>query len=249
MLIWLLIGGATIVVQGYGGLAFNLRVRWVLADRADSAAVAHVQDVHVLIDHEDDNGAAACLVMWLIWRRTDKLEEVFFCLVRALADGLGDVGWKFWLKDDIVVQVIFEILCALTASMAVVHTKDLQFGPFVSWDTRCLLSRLYNVENDRDPVLVCLSYDSDIGVCSEGLDHAKRLRRDLASLEERQRALRLVLLEELSHLLLDALRSHLSLSACSRYITFGLLGEHSGSHHNCECRPLPHVFHETCSAV
>ena len=39
----------------------------MLADGADSATVAHVQDIDVLIDDEDDNGAGASFVMWLIW--------------------------------------------------------------------------------------------------------------------------------------------------------------------------------------
>ena len=81
-------------------------------------------------------------------------------------------------------QVVFEILGAPAASMAVIDAKDLQFRPPVSGDTRSLLCWLDHVENDRDSILVGLAHDANICVSCEGPHHAKGLRADLARLEE-----------------------------------------------------------------
>ena len=102
-------------------------------------------------------------------------------------------------------QVVFEVLGAPAASMAVIDAKDLQLRPLVSGYPRSLLGRLDHVKYDRDSILVGLAHDADICVCCEGPHHAKGLRADLARLEERQRRLWLVLLEQLGYLLLDTL--------------------------------------------
>ena len=67
-------------------------------------------------------------------------------------------------------QVVFEILSALATSVTVIDAKDLQFRPLLRRDPRLLLSRLDHVEDDRDPVLIGFTDDSDISVRCEGFD-------------------------------------------------------------------------------
>ena len=236
-------------VDGQGGLALDQGVGGVLADRADGAAVADVEDVDVLVDDEDDNGARACLVVGLVRRRADELQEVFLGLVAALANGLGDVAGELCLQDDVVVEVVLEVLGALAPAVAIVDAEDLQLGPFVGRDARRLLGRLDHVEDDRDAVFVGLPHDAYVRVGGEGLDRAEGLRADLARLEEGKRALRLILLQQVGDLLLDAFRGHLGLSARPRDVALGLLGEHGGPHYDGESSPLPHLLHEAGSAV
>ena len=236
-------------VHGQGGLALDEGVRGVFADRADGAAVAHVKDVDVLVDDQDDDGARACLVVGLVGRRADELQEVLLGLVATLTDGLGDIAGELGLQDDVVVEVVLEVLGALASTVAVVDAEDLELRPLVGRDARCLLGRLDYVEDDRDAVLVCLPHDAHICIGGEGLDGTKGLRADLARLEEGKSALRLVFLQQVGDLLLDALRSHLGFSACPWHVTLGLLGEHGGSHHDRESSPLPYLLHEADGAV
>ena len=92
-------------------------------------------------------------------------------------------------------QVILEVLGALTPSMAVIDTENLEFGPLIGWYTRRLLGRLDYVQDDRNSVLVCFPYDSHVRVGSEGLYCAESLGTDLTSLKEGKRALWLVLFQ------------------------------------------------------
>ena len=96
------------------------------------------------------------------------------------------------LQNDIVVQVVLEVLCALAPSVAVIHPEYLQFWPLVRRDSRLLLSRLDDVKNDRYSVFVGLSDRADIRIGGEGLHSTECLRAHFTSLEEWQRALWLV---------------------------------------------------------
>ena len=67
-------------------------------------------------------------------------------------------------------EIILEVLGTLATAMAIIDAEYLEFGPFLRGNPRCLLCRLYHVEDDRDSVFVGLSHDAYIRVCSEGLD-------------------------------------------------------------------------------
>ena len=78
--------------------------------------------------------------------------------------------------------------------MAVVHAEDLQFGPLIRRNPRCLGLWLNHVQNDGNSVLVGLAHRAYVGVGGEGLHRAECFGADLARLEEGKRALRLILL-------------------------------------------------------
>ena len=63
--------------------------------------------------------------MGLIWARSSDLEEILFGLPGAFSHGFMDVRGEFRLKDDIVMQVIFQVFCTLAATMAVIYAENL----------------------------------------------------------------------------------------------------------------------------
>ena len=131
-------------------------------------------------------------------------------------------------------KVILEVLSALAASMAIVNTEDLQLGPLVRRNSWSLLCRLYHIKDNRDPILISLAHDSNIGVGSECLNRAKGFGADLACLEKGQRRLRLIFLQKLGHGGFDALRGKLCLGALLGHTALGHLGQHCCTHHNSE---------------
>ena len=72
-------------------------------------------------------------------------------------------------------EVVFEVLGALAAPVPVVYAEDLQLWPLLGGDARHFLRGLDHVEDDRDPVFVCLAHDADVGICCEGFHCAKGL--------------------------------------------------------------------------
>ena len=156
----------------------------MLRDGADRPAVAHVDYVDVVVDHHDYDGARASLVMRLVRRGASYSQKVLFCHVRASPNGFRDIRRELWLQDDVVVEVVFEVLGALAAPVPVVDAEDLQLGPLLGGDTRHFLRGLDHVEDDRDPVLVCLAHDADVSIRCEGFHRAKGLRAHLTCLEE-----------------------------------------------------------------
>ena len=63
--------------------------------------------------------------MGLIWAGSGDLEEILFSLPGAFPHGFMDVRGEFRLKDDIVMQVIFQVFCTLAATMAVIYAENL----------------------------------------------------------------------------------------------------------------------------
>ena len=89
--------------------------------------------------------------------------------------------------------------------MTIIDSKDLKFGPLVSRDTRAFLLGLNHVEDDRNSIFICLSNSSYVSICSECFDRAEGFRTDLTRLEKGQRALWLILLEQLCNCCFDTL--------------------------------------------
>ena len=83
--------------------------------------------------------------MLLVRRRCRNLQEIFFSLPGALSDGRGYIRRELRLQDHVVVQVVFEVLGTLTASMSIVDTEDLELGPLVGRDPWLLILGLNHV--------------------------------------------------------------------------------------------------------
>ena len=72
-----------------------------------------------------------------------------------------------WIQDDVIVKVIFEVLCTFASTMSVVNAEYLKFGPLLSWNSWHLISRLDYIEDDGNPVFICLSHGTNICVGCE----------------------------------------------------------------------------------
>lgn len=99
-------------------------------------------------------------------------------------DGGRHVLGEFWLQYDVVVEMLFQVLCALVAAVAVVDSEDLDFGPEIVGEFGLLGDWLDHVEDDGDSILVCFSDQADVGVRSEGTDDAEFLVGCLGILEK-----------------------------------------------------------------
>lgn len=231
-------------VHSLRSLRLNHWVWWMLWDRTESAAIAHVQDVNILIHDQDYNCTRACLVVGLVRWRTDQLQVVFFGLEWACSNGLRYVWREFWLQYYVVVQIVFQVLCAPATSMSIINTKDLKLRPFICRDAWCLLCRLNHVQDDRDSVFIGLAYYTNVGIRSKCSDHTERLGADLTRLEEWQSCRGLILLQKLRNRRFDMFRGQLRLSALPWSATLGLLGLRHCLHNDSESSSLPHVLHE-----
>lgn len=83
------------------------------------------------------------------------VQEVLVCLVCTLSNGFLYVLWKLLHVNYIVVQTILQIFSTLTTTMPIIDTENLNIWPVL--DLRILLSRLYHIENDSNPVFILLS--------------------------------------------------------------------------------------------
>ena len=78
-------------------------------------------------------------------------------------------------------QVVLKVLSALTASMTVEYSNDLNVGPI--HDCRNFVSWMNHIKNDGDSVFIVLSDQTYVSIRSERLHYPKGLIRSLAVLE------------------------------------------------------------------
>ena len=132
------------------------------------------------------------------------VEEVLFRLSAALLDRISDVAGEFWLQDNVVMQVFFQVLGAFAAAVPVEYAEDLEFGPLLSWDFRLLSLGLDYVQNDRDAILIHLANRAHIRIGRERAHRSKRLHRYFAVGESTQAPLQHL------HVVLVLVHQHLS---------------------------------------
>ncbi len=104
--------------------------------------------------------------------------------MRALVDCRWYVAWKLLLVDDTVVQVVFQVLGALTAAMAVEDSEDLDVRPILN--CRVFVWRMNYIEDDCYSVFVVLPDQPDICVGCKAFDAPESFVRDLAVLKVRK---------------------------------------------------------------
>jgi len=143
-------------------------------------------------------------------------------------------------------QVVFEVLSAFAASVAIVNAENLQFGPVLARDARLLLGGLNHVQNDRDSVLVSFAHRAHICICGKGFHGTERFRTYFASLEKWQSRLRLIFMKQFGHRGFYTVRSHLRLSANFFTHALRLLWQRRSFHYDAESGPLAQVFKYTC---
>ena len=100
---------------------------------------------------------------------------------------------------------ILEVFRTAAATVTIVDAKNLKFGPEFSWNARFLLWRLDYIKNDRNSILIGLSYDTNIRIRSKRPYHTEGLGTYLACLEERKRTVGLILLQKLGNVRLYTL--------------------------------------------
>ena len=184
--------------------------------------------------------------MRLVRGWTDKVQKLFLCLIWALSDRLWDIFWEFWLQDNIVVKVVFEILSAFASSMAVINTENLQFWPFVRGNFWCFCCRLYYIKNNWYSIFVGFPYNTYICVRCKCFDRTKCLWTNFTSLEEWQGGLRLIFLQELCYSISHLLRCSLCFSPWSLWVlNFRSFWNHHCLHCESKGHSLPIVLHET----
>ena len=66
-------------------------------------------------------------------------------------------------------QVVSEILCADMASMTVEDSKEAHLGPVT---LPMLVFRLKNIQDNGDSILIVLSNNTLVGICSISLNYA-----------------------------------------------------------------------------
>jgi len=139
-------------IKSYGTIIF-----W-----AYSTAVTHVDYIEVVVECHDNIGTAAwftilhflcCLVLGIYF--------CYVCLISLQAPveyGSLDVLWEFRLQYDIVMQVLFQIFGTLIATVSIVDSKYLYFGPLFFWKFWLFHHWLDHVEDDGDTVFVRFSH-------------------------------------------------------------------------------------------
>ena len=91
--------------------------------------VTYVYHIHAIINHEDHNCTASRLIYALTVLKCNCVEKIFLCLDGAVFYSKRYVGWKLRLHNDVVVEIVFQIFSTFVSSMAIKHSKDLNFGP------------------------------------------------------------------------------------------------------------------------
>ena len=96
-----------------------------------------------------------------------------------------DVVREFWLQDDIVVEVLFQIFCALIASVTIIDSKYLNFRPLIFRDLWLLVDGLDHIENDSYSVLICLPDEPHMSISGKRADYTEFFITGLGILKNR----------------------------------------------------------------
>jgi hypothetical protein len=103
------------------------------------------------------------------------VDVCIICHLGSFEDGALDVLWKIWLENDVVVEMLFQILCALIASVTVIDRKYLYLGPLIVRHFRLFLLRLNNIQNNGNSIFICFSDQTNMGIRSKRFDDSKLL--------------------------------------------------------------------------
>lgn len=135
---------------------------------ADSSTVTHVYYVYVIVYSHYKIGTTStfAVVNFLSFLKfIVNARDVFFvCFMTSFYDGSIYVMREIGLNDNLVVEMLLQVLCALVASVAIIYGKDLNFGPFDFWHFRLFRIRLYNIQNDGNSILISFSYQPNMCV-------------------------------------------------------------------------------------
>ena len=106
------------------------------------------------------------------------MNEALFGFLEACSQGLFRVGGKGWLFDDELVQVVSEEIRTAAASVAVEDAEKGALGPVLVLSA----SRLQDILDDGDTILVVVSNDALVGVGSISKHAPVSLERALGGL-------------------------------------------------------------------
>ena len=97
-----------------------------------------------------------------IWKLLYGLDEVTFRISEPVYYGLLRILWELWVSDYKLMEVIAQEVSTWIAAMSIKYTKKGTFRPVIA-----LLARwFHDVQNDRNAILVIISDNSLICVCS-----------------------------------------------------------------------------------
>ena len=108
----------------------------------------------------------------MLLMRVGQLQELLLCSETASGERLGRVMREAILHEDNLVQVVFEEVCAVVASVAIVDSEVAALGPLLAGD---LAGRLCHVKDDAHTVFIVIPLDALVGVGRVTGDNAVRL--------------------------------------------------------------------------
>ena len=135
---------------------------------ADGSAITNVDNIQIIIKGHYKVATAAtfailhllcCLVL-----REHAINIVLIRHLRASINGCRHVRWKFWLQDNIIMQMLLKVLSTLITAMPVVHREYLYLRPHVVRELGSLGKGLDHVENNCNPVLVRFPDQTDMRI-------------------------------------------------------------------------------------
>ena len=102
---------------------------------ADGSAISRVNNVNIVVESHDKIGTASRFTILYLLRYLILLKYLvdvgLISEKRTSHDCSLDVVWEFWLHDDIVMEMLLQVFCALVASMTIIDSKYLNFRPLL----------------------------------------------------------------------------------------------------------------------
>ena len=162
----------------------NHWVRREFRNRRQCSWISNVKHVNIIIQHHYHDCTRACFIMGFVWSWGCCQKEIFFSLLRTLYKSFLNIIGEFRLRDDVIMQVVFQIFCALTASMSIVNSKNLKSRPQLSSNPGLFGWRLYHIQYYWDSVFICFPNCTDISICCKRLYRTECFLRNFTRLEK-----------------------------------------------------------------
>ena len=144
---------------------------------ADSSTISYIYHIYVIVYSHYKIGTASTFTVvnflgFLIFL-VNARDIFFICFMAPFYDSSVDVMREIGLHDYLVVEVLLQGLCALVASVAIIHGENLNFGPIDLWHFWLFRYWLYNIQNNSNSILISFSYQPNMCVGCKRSDDTK----------------------------------------------------------------------------
>ena len=158
---------------------------------ADGSAISRVNNVNIVVESHDQIGTASRFTVLYLLCSLVLLKYLVYvgliCEKRTSHDCSLDVVREFWLQDDIVMEMLLQVFCALVSSMTIIDSKYLNFRPLLFRNLRLLVDGLNDIQNNSYSVLICLSDKAHMSICGKRADNTEFFITGLRILKNGQR--------------------------------------------------------------